>query len=536
MDTAIDRLESYRALGTNMVENTALTDIIEMIEAYRQALSHSSQMIANRATPEAIDKEVKIDDSPAVSGLASLTREINRMHDLDAIKVNEKLKFVINITHMMTLIGGALLMFLVISAFWLIRSKVIRPIIRITDATTRLADGDLDVKIIKTNEVNEIEKLARALDVFKNTAIQRIESDLALIEQEERNRTVLKTMVDPLITFDDMGIIDSFNCAAERMFGYSESEVLGKNVKILMPEPFDDDHNEYLKSYDSSSETTILDTRREIEVRRKNGETLPVELSLSDMRIGSKHMYTSTLRDITERKRIDKMKNEFIATVSHELRTPLTAIRGSLGLLGGGALGPLPENVVQLLTIANNNADRLLILINDILDIEKIEAGKMDFRFQEVDITSLVKQALMNNAAYAEQYQVTFQYSSTIKGCIVVVDPDRIIQVLNNLLSNAAKFSPQGDVIEINASRNGDKFRISVSDHGQGIPPEFQPKVFDKFSQSDSSDTRFSGGTGLGLSIARAIIEKHGGNIDFVTEKNKGTTFFFELPAKKEPD
>lgn len=533
MDTAASMISDYRTLGTNPKESAALAEILKVIKAYRQALSHAVLMVADGATSEVIDKAVKINDLPAVAGLASLTREINRQHNLDAIKVRDKLKLVTRITQIMTLTIGALMLLLIITAYWLIRNKIIVPLIRITDATTRLAKGDLEAAVLATKEVKEIDTLAHSLDVFKNTAAQRIKSDLALIEQEKRHRTVLETMVDPLITIDDMGRIDSFNTAAVRMFGYSESEAIGKNVALLMPEGYNSDHSEYLSSHKTTGKVKILEARREIEVRRKNGETLPVELSLSEMWLGNRCLFTSTLRDISERQRVEKIKNEFIATVSHELRTPLTSIRGSLGLLSGGAMGSLPENVKKLLNIANNNTDRLLLLINDILDVEKIEAGKMDFNFQEVDLMSLVEQALCNNIAYAEQYQVSFKCMTIIENCTVYADPDRIIQVLNNLISNAAKFSPQGDVIEVKATCNDDNIRISVSDHGQGIPLEFQSKVFDKFSQSDSSDTRFAGGTGLGLSISRAIIEQHSGNIDFITEQNKGTTFFFELPAKK---
>jgi signal transduction histidine kinase/NO-binding membrane sensor protein with MHYT domain/DNA-binding response OmpR family regulator len=234
-------------------------------------------------------------------------------------------------------------------------------------------------------------------------------------------------------------------------------------------------------------------------------------------------------QDITERKHIDQMKNEFISTVSHELRTPLTSIRGSLGLIMGGAMGSVPQEMSSLLEIACNNSERLVRLINDILDTEKIESGKMVFRFVRTDVRKLVEQAVIANKSYADKYKVSYNIVGTMPTALARIDADRIRQVLDNLLSNAAKFSKAGGVIDVDLTVRNGLIRVSVSDTGSGIPMEFQSRIFSKFYQADSSDAREKGGTGLGLSICKSIVEAHKGTIGFHSTPNVGTTFYFEL-------
>ncbi len=238
-------------------------------------------------------------------------------------------------------------------------------------------------------------------------------------------------------------------------------------------------------------------------------------------------------RDIQDQKQIEQMKNDFVSVVSHELRTPLTSIRGSLGLLAGGVAGELPEKARSLIEIAAKNADRLGRLINDILDIEKIESGKMGFRFTPLDLEHLVEQAVESNRAYAEPLGVELRIGATVPGARVWADADRLLQVLANLLSNAAKFSPRGGVVTVAVERPATSpggLRVTVTDHGRGISPELRPILFEKFVQADASSTRQKGGTGLGLSISKAIVERHGGHIGFESEPGVATTFYFDLP------
>ena len=237
-------------------------------------------------------------------------------------------------------------------------------------------------------------------------------------------------------------------------------------------------------------------------------------------------------RDVSERKIIEKVKNEFIATISHELRTPLTSIKGALGLATSGAMGEVPDKMQGLISMAANSCDRLVVLINDILDLEKIEAGKMDFHMQALDMKELLNAAMESNAFYAKKFNTSFvlldhDQSETF---MTYGDAGRLTQVLDNVMSNAAKFSNPDSTIDIGLNKTEDFLRLSVRDFGDGIPEKAQATIFDKFTQADSSDTRSKGGTGLGLSIVKLIVEHHKGRVFFVSKPGKGTEFFIDLP------
>ena len=234
-------------------------------------------------------------------------------------------------------------------------------------------------------------------------------------------------------------------------------------------------------------------------------------------------------RDITVRQEIDRLKSEFITTISHELRTPLTSIRGSLGLLAGGAAGDISHSAKKMVDIAYKNSERLTRLVNDILDIERIEGGELAFQMTSLDLTQLVEQVLEANSGYAEHVGVTFVLKESMRGVRVQGDADRLTQVLTNLLSNAAKFSPAGDTVEVAVTRQDQLLRVSVSDHGTGVPETFRARIFGKFAQADGSSSRQNGGAGLGLSIAKAIIERHGGRIGYTSALDQGATFFVDL-------
>ncbi|MEZ0224870.1 MAG: ATP-binding protein [Alphaproteobacteria bacterium] len=227
----------------------------------------------------------------------------------------------------------------------------------------------------------------------------------------------------------------------------------------------------------------------------------------------------------------NKAKSEFMASMNHELRTPLTSIRGALGLIDGGALGPIPERAAEMVKRAYKNSERLSRLINDILDLEKIEAGKMQINIKNVPLDDILQQSIEANQGYGAKFGVRFVLEEVPEHVEVMADPDRLMQVLANLLSNAAKFSSSGSDVIVRARLNKSKVHVEVEDHGKGIPDEFKARIFEKFSQADAADNRKSEGTGLGLSIVKLLVEEMGGSVGFRSEANKGTTFFFDLPG-----
>jgi PAS domain S-box-containing protein len=236
-------------------------------------------------------------------------------------------------------------------------------------------------------------------------------------------------------------------------------------------------------------------------------------------------------RDVTEQKRAAQLKNEFISTVSHELRTPLTSIRGSLGLIAAGVTGELPAKAANLIRIAHTNSERLVHLINDILDMEKIESGKMVFDIKRLPVRPILEQVVAASASYMPEKRVRIVLIDDASRAEANIDPDRVHQVLANLLSNAIKFSSPEETVTVRLGRHGDgQLRISVTDRGTGIPAAFRDRIFGKFEQADASSTRSQGGTGLGLSIARSIVERLGGTIFFESEEGRGTSFHVDLP------
>jgi signal transduction histidine kinase len=238
-----------------------------------------------------------------------------------------------------------------------------------------------------------------------------------------------------------------------------------------------------------------------------------------------------TGQDITERREVERAKDEFISVVSHELRTPLTSIRGSLGLLASGVFGPLPDKGQRMVEIAVHNTDRLVRLINDILDIERIDSGAIDMHRQPCDGVELIKRAIQCVEQFATDAQVSL--SGVGEAVVFWADPDRVLQALTNLIGNAVKFSPAGSTVRVSCTRDDGDVRFDVADDGKGIPADRLNSIFERFQQVDASDSREKGGTGLGLAICRMIVERHGGRIWVRSELGAGSTFSFALPIEQ---
>jgi PAS domain S-box-containing protein len=265
--------------------------------------------------------------------------------------------------------------------------------------------------------------------------------------------------------------------------------------------------------------------------QHKNGDLIAVEICGSEINTGldDEKSWWTLVKDIREQRRISQMKSEFISTVSHELRTPLTSITGALGLITNNMLGALPDKAHAMLTIAYKNSQRLTLLINDLLDMEKLLAGKMYFDMQTQSLLPLIQQAVTENKAYADKYHVAFEIQCNTNEPRANIDAFRFQQVINNFLSNAAKYSQANQTVDIVISQRVDKVRVAVHDYGAGISEEFKTRIFQKFSQADSSSTREKGGTGLGLAISKELVERMQGQIGFESQMGQGACFYAEF-------
>lgn len=342
-----------------------------------------------------------------------------------------------------------------------------------------------------------------------------------------RQDAIFEAAQDALITFNPSGTIEAINKAGETMFGRDRAQLSRRDLSLLLRLSNDDEL--FMKRM--LGDGVLNDgVTRELTGVRADGSEFPVEAVIGGVRLPDGLHLVAGLRDITERRRVDQMKAEFISTVSHELRTPLTSIAGSLGLLIGGATGPLPDKAGRLISIAHSNCQRLVRLINDILDMEKIETGKMAFDMQPLDLGDLARRAGDAMGGYAEEFGVTFVLDIPADLPPIRGDADRLMQVASNLLSNASKFSPRGGKVYVALERQQRRLRLSVRDEGPGVPANFRARIFSKFAQADASDIRQKGGTGLGLAITKEIVERHGGRLWFDSPPEGGAAFHVELP------
>ncbi|MFN0247791.1 MAG: PAS domain S-box protein [Kofleriaceae bacterium] len=327
------------------------------------------------------------------------------------------------------------------------------------------------------------------------------------------------------------------NEGTTRMLGFSAPELGHMTApELFVVEQRETNRGVFVAAVDTGAAVTIETT-----LCAKNGHELPVEVVVQHIVAdeAGPACFICLMRDVSERRRIDQLQSEFISTVSHELRTPLTAIRGSLGLVASGVTGGLPSEAKEYVDIALTNSERLVRLINDILDIEKMQSGKMDFRLRCIELADLVANTVVTNRAVTTAHGCDLVVTTTVPAGEVLVDPDRFAQVLANLISNAAKFSPPGAPVQIQTSATDTHFRLEVVDRGPGIPEEFRARIFRRFAQADTSSTRSRGGTGLGLSISKAIVEQLGGQLWYEPVEDGGTRFLVELsrlpPVRPDP-
>jgi len=398
------------------------------------------------------------------------------------------------------------------------------------DRAREPSDQELELLAAIARQIESQLELRREALAKADEATSAMRATEAIEEGAARMRAVLDTALDGIITIDERGMIESFNPSAARTFGYSPEEVVGSNVRCLMPSPFRDEHDSYLEAYRRTGKATVIGSGREVVGLRKDGTTFPLDLAVSEVCFRDQRVFVGIVRDISDRKLAEQAKDEFVSTVSHELRTPLTSIAGALRLIEGGAVGDVPEDAMELIRIASNNSQRLIRLINNILDLEKIALNRPQPRRDDVALAEVVERTVAGIEVLASEAGVGIDVEISdlprVSG-----DADQMVQVLTNLVSNAIKFSPTGSAVSVRCVDLGERVRLEVIDRGPGIAADDVERIFDRFHQVDSSDSRGQGGTGLGLAISRAIVHRHDGEIGVITEPGAGARFWCELPA-----
>jgi len=333
--------------------------------------------------------------------------------------------------------------------------------------------------------------------------------------------------VDPRATILDM------NPAAENLFGYASPEMVGRSILTMLLAGEDRDLTERWWSQFIAAGKPA--TRVAENCMRRDGLALACEWTMTPLVTEEGEVSSIVLqgRDITQQRAAERVRGEFTSTLSHELRTPLTSILGSLSLLRSGALGDVPKEQDEIVEIAERNGKRLLDLINEVLDIEKIESGRLTLEPEPLELGELLRESLRLNQGFADRFQVRLALEGEVPAATVRADRKRLMQVMTNLLSNAAKFSPPGGAVEVSVELRGGTVRVGVGDRGPGIPEAFRSRIFGRFAQADSADSRIKGGTGLGLAISKRLVEMMQGHVGFEDRAGGGTTFYFELPVMK---
>ncbi|MAE63512.1 MAG: hypothetical protein CMJ18_04510 [Phycisphaeraceae bacterium] len=384
---------------------------------------------------------------------------------------------------------------------------------------------------------------------------ERSQAVEAMRAGEEHLQAVVSSVIDCIITIDNRGIMKSVNRAAETLFGYTRSEMIGRNVSMLMPEPYRSEHDQYIARYVRTDEARVIGKGREVTGRRKDGLVFPMDLAVTAMRSHGQHMFVGVIRDITERKLAEERltsanekledarqaseaasqaKSEFLASMSHELRTPLNAIIGfSDGMLNRSDKHPLTDHQKNRMMRVKAAGQHLLALVNDILDIAKVEAGEMSLNATTFDANALVQEVSDLSEALLADKRERISFQCTIGEAIppLVSDRDKIKQVLINLLSNAIKFTDAGSVTLL-VQAESERIQFAVEDTGRGIPQDEIHRIFDKFHQVGNRHVK--GGTGLGLALCRELASLLGGALRVRSVEGQGSTFTLSIPAGRD--
>lgn len=419
------------------------------------------------------------------------------------------------------------------------------------EAYEALQKGASDYILTDVTPAYEIPRIVERVLNQKNFALENSQRKVESLSQRMTDH-ILDHVVDGIITIDDKGIIKSLNRAAEKIFGYSFSEVIDKNISMLMPEPYQSQHNEYLQKYMDTGIANIIGVGREVEGLRKNGTVFPIDLAVSEVYLEDKRFFTGIVRDITERKQHDQelfqskleaektslAKSDFLARMSHELRTPLNSIMGFSQLLEMAAVREkYPENQVNFIEQILRAGSHLLELINEVLDLSRVESGKIETHPEPVDIKNLLNEMVAFMQPIAQKGEVIISNDTELTGCSMIkADKGLLKQCILNLLSNAIKYNQEKGEVHLHCRTMENKnIQICVTDTGPGLSEEQQASLFQPFERLGAENSEIEG-SGIGLTITKKIVELMGGTVGCESQLGKGSTFFIELPVYGEEE
>ena len=383
--------------------------------------------------------------------------------------------------------------------------------------------------------------------VFRDIT-ERRQAEQQLADDKARIESIVKHVVDGILAIDENGTVEAFNPAAERLFGYRAEEIIGQNVKLLMPEPFHSEHDGYLARYARTGQAKIIGIGREVEGRRKDGSTFPMDLAVSEFRLGRRRYFTGLVRDITERKRAeqqvydllielkdgDRRKDEFLAMLAHELRGPLAPLSNMLEIMRRSPRdGDILERVQSTM---ERQLNHLVRLVDDLIDVSRITRNKIELRREHVDLASVIHQSVETCRPLAEAAHHDLQVTLPPQPLEVHADPVRLVQVFSNMLNNACKYTEPGGTIRLTVEPQGGDAVVKLKDTGAGIPADKLGSVFEMFTQIDRTLEHSQGGLGIGLTLVRRLVEMHEGTVEAHSEgPGRGSEFVVRLPIAVAP-